>query len=96
MQEGRCSPPDRDLLQLEALAVGALGLGGVGLVGTHLNGVQRTVVLGAAMVCAAGNGALDAGVGSIVSHEFVLLKVVFAMRRILVCTEHKNLCDSVF
>ena len=54
------------LLQLEALAVGALGLGGVRLVGADLDGVQCAIVFGGAVVSAAGDGALDAGIGCVV------------------------------
>jgi hypothetical protein len=56
----------------EALAVGALILGGVSLVGTHHDAVQRTVVLGIAVVCAGPNGAFNTLVGIVVHDHFLL------------------------
>ena len=51
------------LILLKALAVGALVHGGIGLVGAHLDAVQATVVHFLAVMCAAGDGALDGVVG---------------------------------
>ena len=48
---------------LKTHAVGALVHAGVGLVGAHLNAVQAAVVHVLAVVCAAGDRALDGSVG---------------------------------
>ena len=69
-------------LQLaEALAVGALILGGIGLVRADLDGVQAAVVDITAVMSAAGDGALDGGVGGAgapvvgtIRHSFFLHK----------------------
>ena len=65
--------PPRNLLSLaEGLAVGALIHGGVGFVGAYQNLVQRTVVLGIAVVGAGPNGTFDALVGIAVHSCFLL------------------------
>ena len=51
------------LLFAEGHAVGALLLSGSGFMGAYQNPVQRAVVFSVAVVCALGNGALNALVG---------------------------------
>jgi len=53
-------PPRLSLLFPEGHAVGALVLGGIALVGTHLDALQRTVIIGVAVIGALLDGAGDA------------------------------------
>ena len=64
------------LLSVEGHAVGALVHSGIALMGAHQNGIQRAVVLGAAVVGALLYGAFDALVGMAV-HRKILLAFYF-------------------
>jgi hypothetical protein len=64
------------LIQLEGSALGAFALGGVGLAAAaDLNGGQSAALLGGAVIGAAGNAAVDAGVDSLVVHGNDLLEL---------------------
>ena len=63
------------LLLAEGLTVGALILSGICLVGTHQNAVQRTVVLGVAVVSAGLNSTFDALVCIAVHARFLLFLI---------------------
>ena len=81
----------RSLLLPEGHAVGALIHGGVGLMGTHQDPLQGAVVSAVAVVCALGNGALDALVGMTVHVFFLLLLKVR-----LVWPKKPNPCKALF
>ena len=59
--------------QLEGSTFGAAAGSHVGILMTDLNGIQRAVLLVAAMVGAAGDAAFDAGIGILVVHLKILL-----------------------
>ena len=63
-------------LRAEGLAVGALIHGGVCLVGTYQDMLQRAVVFVVTVVCALGNGTLDASV-CMAAHTWFLLCIEF-------------------
>ena len=65
-----------ELLLPEGLAVGALIHGGVCLVGTYQDMLQRAVVFVVTVVCALGNGTLDASV-CMAAHTWFLLCIEF-------------------
>ena len=67
------------LAQLEGGALGALALGGGGGAAADLNGRQGAALLGGAVIGAAGNAAVDAGVDSLVVHGNDLLEWLLVM-----------------
>jgi hypothetical protein len=63
------------LAQLEGGTLGALTLGGGSGAAADLNGGQSAALLGGAVIGAAGNAAVDAGIDSLVVHGNDLLEM---------------------